>query len=584
MLSATTWVPRGFASEFPEKYELNDEEMERINKLAQLEISDAQEEIHAIENQEAQEAQEDEPVEDEDEEQVEVETVLTSQFEADDDLKEYDLEHYDDDEDLPTVSGERIAMFPGLSNELNAEYHEGQGEEKDPYISLPTEEDQLQDKADFQIYPTDNLILAARTEDDVSYLDVYVYDDGAGAPEGAEEEEEDKLDADVAKGMVRGSALYIHHDLMLPAFPLAVEWINYAPGQEDASNTGGNFAAVGTFDPQIEIWNLDVVDKAFPDLILGEPSATAKKSSKKGKKSKKGSAAAHVTTHHVDAVLSLAHNKLHRNILASTSADHTVKLWDLNTASAVRSFDQIHAGKNVSSSQWHQGDGSILLTGGYDGRCAVSDVRISDSAQLSKHYKLNYTQDIETVRWLSGEQFIAGTDQGNVYCYDIRNETKPLWTLQAHDAGISSLETNPYIPNLLVTAAMGEKAVKLWKLPTGEGSSGPSMVLSRDFGVGNVLTSSFAPDIEVAGNIVIGGVNKGLKLFDVLSNRAVRSSFKDELRGLKTRARAEAKELGRASRIARKYEGEYKETVLEVESDSDGEEDEDEDDDDEDME
>ena len=31
MISATNWVPRGFSSEFPEKYVLDDEEVERIN-------------------------------------------------------------------------------------------------------------------------------------------------------------------------------------------------------------------------------------------------------------------------------------------------------------------------------------------------------------------------------------------------------------------------------------------------------------------------------------------------------------------------------------------------------------------------
>ena len=41
MISSTTWVARGFASEFPEKYELDDEEMERINQLAQLNLDDA---------------------------------------------------------------------------------------------------------------------------------------------------------------------------------------------------------------------------------------------------------------------------------------------------------------------------------------------------------------------------------------------------------------------------------------------------------------------------------------------------------------------------------------------------------------
>lgn len=533
MLSSSTWVPRGFASEFPVQYELDDEEMERINNLAQLEINDAKQELA------------------EEEEETTSSNKLTDQFEVDDDLKEYDLEHYDDDEDED--DGARVSMLPGLSND--AEYHENEDGE-DPYISLPNQDEVVQDKKESQVYPTDNLILSTRTEDDISYLDIHVYDDGA----------DEFADPEVPTGHERPNALYVHHDLMLPAFPLCVEWINFRPN--NAENDVGNFAAVGTFDPQIEIWNLDCIDKAFPDIILGEPSNHPSLKKKKNKKSK------HITTHHIDAVLSLSHNKYHRNILASTSADSTIKLWDLNTASAARSLNQIHQGKNVSSSQWHQTESSILLTGGYDSRVAISDVRIAQDSEMSKYW--NALGDVENVKWINETQFLAGNDQGGVYCFDIRQESKPLWTLQAHDAGISSLEVNPYVSEMLVTAAMGEKVVKLWKMPTEEGK-GPSMVLSRDFGVGNVLTTSFAPDLEVAGNLVVGGVNKGLKMFDFFSNKAVRTNFKDQLKSVQQKARDEAKAQGKVdSRIARKYQGDYSETMLQVEDD-DGEDEDDED-------
>lgn len=537
MLSSSTWVPRGFASEFPEKYELDDEEMERINKLAQLEIDDAKEELEEAQNGES----------------INNSAKLGDQFEIDDDLKEYDLEHYDDeDEDLG--DGAKVTMLPGLSND--AEFHENE-EGEDPYITLPNEEEVVQDKQESQVYPTDNLILSTRTEDDISFLDIHVYDDGA----------DDLLDPEVPEGHERPNALYVHHDLMLPAFPLCVEWVNYRPNSGE--NNVGNFAAVGTFDPQIEIWNLDCIDKAFPDIILGEPSNSSLRK-KKNKKNK------HIITHHTDAVLSLSHNKYHRNILASTSADATIKLWDLDTATAARSLNQIHSGKNVSSSQWHSTEGAILLTGGYDSRIAISDVRIAQDSEMSKYWSID--GDVENVKWMNENQFLAGNDQGGVYCFDIRQQNQTLWTLQAHDAGISSLEVNQFIPEMLVTSAMGEKSIKLWKIPTEEGK-GPSMVLSRDFGVGNVLTTSFAPDIEVAGNVVIGGVNKGLKMFDMFSNKAVRTNFKSQLKSVQKQAKEQAQAIGKNSRIARKYEEGYTETMVQVEdNDQNSEDDEDEED------
>ena len=45
MITATTWVPRGFAAQFPTKYELDAEEYERISKLAKLQLDDAKEEL-----------------------------------------------------------------------------------------------------------------------------------------------------------------------------------------------------------------------------------------------------------------------------------------------------------------------------------------------------------------------------------------------------------------------------------------------------------------------------------------------------------------------------------------------------------
>ncbi|AMD19593.1 HCL558Cp [Eremothecium sinecaudum] len=530
MLSATTWIPRGFASEFPEKYELDDVEMERINQLAKLNLEDAKQDLMEADDKESggKKALDN----------------LKSELEMDDDLKEFDMENYDNDAD-----GEEIAMFPGLPAE--ATFHEGD-DENDPYISLPTKDDEHEEKQELQIYPTDNLVLATRTEDDISYLDVYVYDDGAGFHDGdIPTEEGDEKDPDVARGLIRDPSLYVHHDLMLPAFPLCVEWINYKPGS--SSDNIANFAAVGTFDPSIEIWNLDCVDKAFPDMILGESGdagAGRKKSKKKGKK--------HITTHHTDAVLSLAHNKQFRAVLASTSADHTVKLWDLNNGSAAQSIPSIHGSNPVASSQWHPTDGSVLLTGGYDSRVALSDVRISNDSEMSKYWSVSSGEDVENVCFANENVFMAGTDNGNVYAFDLRNGENgaPIWTLKAHDAGISSLSINSSVPDMLITSAVGEKIVKLWKAPvsgSNDEHKGPHMVLSRDFGVGNVLSTSFAPDLEVNGTIVVGGVNPGLKLWDVFTNRSVRKSFANELKEVKQKAREEARKLGRSSRFSRKY-------------------------------
>jgi len=54
----------------------------------------------------------------------------------------------------------------------------------------------------------------------------------------------------------------------LTAFPLAVEWLPIQPSSGEIA-TRGNYAIVSTFLPEIEIWNLDVVNVLEPSVILG---------------------------------------------------------------------------------------------------------------------------------------------------------------------------------------------------------------------------------------------------------------------------------------------------------------------------
>lgn len=45
MITTTAWVPRGFAAPFPQKYQFDESEFERIAELAKLQLDDAQEDL-----------------------------------------------------------------------------------------------------------------------------------------------------------------------------------------------------------------------------------------------------------------------------------------------------------------------------------------------------------------------------------------------------------------------------------------------------------------------------------------------------------------------------------------------------------
>ena len=67
--------------------------------------------------------------------------------------------------------------------------------------------------------------------------------------------------------------LYVHHDILLPEFPLCLAWMDCPPSS--SGRESGNLAAVGSMGPGIEIWNLNVVDTAEPLACLGGPEASA---------------------------------------------------------------------------------------------------------------------------------------------------------------------------------------------------------------------------------------------------------------------------------------------------------------------
>lgn len=515
MITATAWVPRGHAAAFPTKYEMDDEEYARIAKLAKLAHDDAKEDLEkardALNKVNMGDIDEDadggvelkkETSEDDDDEE--------DAADDDDDLKEYDMEHYDDEPDNPEDDDDDEPSGSLFSNIKSLAYHTDNKD--DPYLTLPENGDMSDDeeREELQILATDSVVLAARIEDEVAHLEVYVYED----------------DAD---------NLYVHHDVMLPAIPLCVEWVGTRPGK--TGEEGGNFAAVGTMDPEIELWDLDVVDCMYPNAVLGQNSHSLEAmelvTKKKKKKSKKANDA-----YHVDSVLSLAANRQHRNLLASASADKTIKLWDLNTCTAAHSYS--HHTDKVCALSWHPNQTSVLLSGSYDRTVVAADMRAPDG----KTPRWGVESDVEQLKWdpHDDNKFYVSTENGVLHCFDARTlpatpeQSKALWRLQAHEKSLSSFSLNPAVPGFIATAST-DRTVKLWNVT----ETGPSMVVSRNLEVGKVFSANFAPDNEIAFRLAVAGSQGALQVWDTSTNKAVREAFATRVK-MPTAADGEIKE------------------------------------------
>eukprot|EP00118_Oscarella_pearsei_P015097 m.133304 g.133304 ORF g.133304 m.133304 type:complete len:547 (+) comp38122_c1_seq4:1135-2775(+) len=458
MISCVAWVRKGIAKEIPDKVVASQDELREIIEAAKRDFSE-----FSIGQECAEE--------------METEAVAEEEEEKDAAIREMYMEGYDNDDDARNKDDEGEGRARGMEGDPRvlamAELACFGSNEDDSYL---TNKEEIDDE-DLKITSGDNLIVAGRADGDMSTLDVYVYNN-----------EEDSL--------------YVHHMILLSSFPLAVEWMDFDPHPDTGKV---NYVAVGTMEPEIGIWDLDVVESLEPMFTLGSKKSTSRK---KPQKASGG---------HCDAVMALSWNPITRNVLASGSADKTIQLWDMargdNTACIMQHKDK------VQTLSWHPNDSNWLLSGSFDKTVQLFESNNPDAN--AKSWK--FSGQIESVAWnhLSDNSFLASTDDGFVFGLDVR-QAGPVFSFQAHDEAVTALCLSSGIPGCVITGS-DDKTLKVWDIQDSLHGGDPTHVLTKKLKLGPIMTASFSPDVPFV--VAVGGQKESLRVLNPSEFASVQNHF-----------------------------------------------------------
>lgn len=344
----------------------------------------------------------------------------------------------------------------------------------DPYLSKNEVDSDEENEA--EIKDDDNVIAVTRVRDEHYGLEAWVYNE-------------------------REKYIYCHHDYILSSCPIASELVGF--GLDGSSSE--NFIAVGSVDPGIELWNLDLMNNIEPHSVLsGNKRKKVKKLEKKKRKSESNG--------HTDAVLDLSWNKLLPHVLASASADSCVGIWDLDRSSCVV-VNSLYSDK-VNAVQWHPFESQMLLSGSLDHHVKLIDCQSPNGCQ--KSWKLS--GEVEKVQWNAHNayNFFASTENGHVYCYDIRAD-KPQFKLKAHRSAVTALTLSPAIEGCLITSSE-DQSVKVWDIRTNE----PQLVEQKKCKLGAVFCTDACPDSRLL--LCVGG-EREFHIVDMKNSEKIIAGF-----------------------------------------------------------
>ncbi|OUM67378.1 hypothetical protein PIROE2DRAFT_50683 [Piromyces sp. E2] len=174
---------------------------------------------------------------------------------------------------------------------------------------------------------------------------------------------------------------------------------------------------------------------------------------------------------HSGPVRGLDFNPFQGNLLASSSSDGELFIWDLNNPTKPYSpGSKSQKLEDVTSVAWNRKFSYILASTSNNGNTVVWDLRNRKEIICLQHPLGR--RPITSVTWNPDEstQFIASCDDDSspiIHLWDLRNARAPKMGLQGHTKGVLSVSWCPKDSDLLLSAGKDNRTI-CWNPTTGE--------------------------------------------------------------------------------------------------------------------
>jgi periodic tryptophan protein 1 len=401
-------------------------------------------------------------------------------------------------------------------------------EERDQNLHAHTLDWEQEEAEDERFQPTDWLIFTGR---------LYA-DDSCGFEVCVLERPDIEREAKPSSFAAIEPNVYVHHDGVLASAPLCSAFTDYG---------GRCIAAVGTYAPVIELWDLASMNAVEPLLTLGSSAHTSgrngtttarrcepvparaleKGESRKRKKHPEEELLETNLTGHSSAVLCLAFHPQHRAFLASGSADCSIQCWDIRDGVCATTIAEMHKDK-VQALAWHPKQDALLLTAGFDRRACLVDLR-APPPRPKPAWTVDLYRDPEQVVWLSENQCLLSDDGGFVHAFDVRQgggkRYQSLWSLCSCPDRPAIMALAPQVPDMLVVGTT-DGYLRVYDLKDGFGNSGASERGQKSASVsqpvaqvkahaGALFSVECCPDEIFAFAVACGGSKGKLTIVDV---------------------------------------------------------------------